>query len=158
MNIESFAGDHHLRLKRPPKEYEPGPHPDSPYIPGRRGWITENAGSMKLFVQTKRVGDTLRHGEKLGMQPQGRGDYELMLRFDPADPEQVNFAIQAVKAYRKRSVGVTPEMLAHLEAARAVRRMPFPARNFYQEGRLGTACVVTLGTCGQSSAVIGACE
>lgn len=155
MNIETFASNHHVRLKRPPKEYEPGPHPDSPYVPGRRGWITENADSMKLFVQTKRVGDTLRQAAKLGMEPQGRGDQELMLRFKPGDPEQAKFALQIVKAYRKRSVAVTPEMLARLEAARAVRRMPFPARNLYQEGGLGAPCLVTLGT-GQSSAVMGA--
>ena len=92
---------------------------------------------------------------KLGMQPQGRGDQELMLRFDPADPEQAKFALQTVKAYRKRSVVVTPEMLARLEAARAVRRMPFPARNFYQEGGLESPCPVTLGT-GQPSTAMAA--
>jgi hypothetical protein len=155
MNIETFASDHHLRLKGAPKGYEPGPHPDRPYIPGRRGWITENAGSMKLFVQTKRVGDTLRQAAKLGMQPQGRGDHELMLWFDASDSEQANFALQTIKAYRKRSVVVTPEMLARLEAARAVRRMPFPARNFYQEGGLESPCPVTLGT-GQPSTAMAA--
>lgn len=155
MNIENFASDHHLRLKRPPKEYEPGPHPDYPYIPGRRGWITESAGRMKLFVQTRRVGDTLRQAAKLGIQPQGRGDHELMLWFDPSDPEQAKFALQTVKAYRKRSVVVTPEMLARLEATRAMRRMPFPARNFYQEGGLETPCPVTLGT-GQPSTAMAA--
>ena len=155
MNIETFASNHHLRLKRPPKEYEPGPHPDRPHIPGRRGWITESAGSMKLFVQTKRVGDTLRQAAKLGMQPQGRGDQELMLRFTPGDPEQAKFALQIVKAYRKRSVAVTPEMLARLEAARAMRRMPFPARNFYQEGGLETPSPVTPGT-GQPSTAMAA--
>ncbi len=155
MDIETFASNHHLRLKGAPKGYEPGPHPDRPHIPGRRGWITESAGSMKLFVQTRRVGDTLRQAAKLGMQPQGRGDQELMLRFDPTDPEQAKFALQTVKAYRKRSVVVTPEMLARLEAARAVRRMPFPVGNLYQEGGLGAPCLVTLGT-GQSSAVMGA--
>jgi hypothetical protein len=89
---------------------------------------------MKLFVRTNRVGDTLRQAAKLGMEPQGRGDYELMLWFDPSDPEQADFAIQTVKAYRKRSVVVTSEMLARLEAARESRRMPFPAQKFYQEG------------------------
>ena len=142
MNIECFARDHHLRLKRPPKAYEPGPHPDGRHIPGRRGWITESASSMKLFVRTNRVGDTLRQAEKLGMEPQGRGNHELMLWFDPSDPEQANFAIQTVKAYRKRSVVVTPEILARLEAA---RRMPFPAQKFYQEGGLGDPSLVTLG-------------
>jgi hypothetical protein len=34
----------------------------------------------------------------------------------------------------RRSVAVTPEMLARLEAARASRGMPFPAQEFYQEG------------------------
>lgn len=150
MNIESFARDHHLRLKLPPKGYEPVSHPDRPYIPERRGWITEDAGSMKLFVQTKRVGDTLRQANKMGMEPQGRGDHELMLRFDPADPEQANFALQTVKAYRKRSVVVTPEMLARLEAVRAARTMPIPARKFYQEGGVGAPCLVTLGN-GQPS-------
>jgi hypothetical protein len=145
MDIETFASNHHLRLKGAPKGYEPGPHPDRPHIPGRRGWITESAGSMKLFVQTRRVGDTPRQGAKLGMEPQGRGDQELMLRFDPTDPEQAKFGLQTVKAYRKRSVVVTPEMLARLEAARAVRRMPVPARNFYQEGGLETPCPVILG-------------
>jgi len=153
MDIETFASDYHLRLKRPSKEYELGPHPDRPYIPGRRGWITENAGSMKLFVQTKRVVDTLRQAAKLGMTPQGRGDDELMLWFDPADPEQAKFAIQAVRAYRKRSVVVTPELLARLEAARASRGMPFPAEKFYEEGGVGDPCLVTLGN-GQSSAAM----
>ena len=155
MDIETFASNHHLRLKGAPKGYEPGPHPDRPNIPGRRGWITESAGSMKLFVQTRRVGDTLRHAAKLGMQPQGRGDHALMLWFNPGDPEQAKFALQTIKAYRKRSVAVTPEMLARLEAARAVRRMPFPARNLYQEGGLETPCPVTLGT-GQPSRAMGA--
>jgi len=145
MDIECFAGDHHLRLKRPPKAYEPGPHPDCRHIPGRRGWITESAGSMKLFVRTYRVEDTLRQAEKLGMEPQGRGDHELMLWFDPSDPEQANFAIQTVKAYRKRSVVVTPEIRARLEAARAARTMPFPTQKFYQEGGLGDPYPVTLG-------------
>jgi len=155
MNIETFASNHHLRLKRPPKEYEPGPHPDRPHIPGRRGWITESAGSMKLFVQTKRVGDTLRQAAKLGMQPQGRGDQELMLWFDPANPEQAEFALQTIKAYRKRSVVVTPELLARLEAARASRTMPFPAQKFYEEGGVGAPCLATLGN-GQPSAAMPA--
>jgi len=89
------------------------------------------------------------------MQPQGRGDQELMLRFDPADPEQAKFALQTVKAYRKRSVVVTPEMLARLEAARAVRRMPFPARNLYQEEAVGALCLGTLGN-GQPSTAMAA--
>jgi hypothetical protein len=100
---------------------------------------------MKLFVRTNRVGDTLRQAEKLGMEPQGRGDHELMLWFDPSNPDQANFAIQTVKAYRKRSVVVTPEILARLEAARASRRMPFPAQKFYQEGGLSDPTLVTLG-------------
>jgi hypothetical protein len=145
MNIECFARDHHLRLNQTPKGYKPGPHPDCHNVPGRRGWITESASSMKLFVRTSRVEDTLRQAKKLGMEPQGRGDHELMLWFDPSDPKQANFAIHTVKAYRKRSVVVTPEMLARLEAARASRRMPFPVQKFYQEGVLGDPCLVTLG-------------
>ena len=145
MNIECFARNHHLRLKRPPKGYEPGPHPDCLNIRGRRGWITESGSSMKLFVRTNRVGDTLRQAEKLGMEPQGRGDQELMLWFDPSDPQQAKFAIKIVKAYRKRSVAVTPELLARLEAARASRRMPFPGQKFYQEGGVGDPCLVTPG-------------
>jgi len=86
-NIECFARDHHLRLNRTPKGYKPGPPPDCLNIPGRRGWITGGATSMKLFVKTNRVEDTLRQAEKLGMEPQGRGDHELMLWFDPSDPE-----------------------------------------------------------------------
>ena len=156
MNIETFASDYHLRLKRPPREYEPGPHPDRPYIAGRRGWITESAGSIKLFVQTKRVGDTLQQAAKLGMEPQGRGDYELMLWFDPSDPEQTKFAIQTIKAYRKRRVALTPELLARLEAARASRTMAFPAQKFYQEGGVGDPCLVTLGNGGQPSAAMAA--
>lgn len=145
MNIECFARDHHLRLNRPPKGYKPGPHPDCPHIAGRRGWITESGSSMKLFVRTNRVGDTLRQAEKLGMEPQGRGDQELMLWFDPSDPEQAKSAVDTVKAYRKRSVAVTPELLARLETARASRRMPFPAQKFYQEGGVGDPCLVTPG-------------
>jgi len=34
----------------------------------------------------------------------------------------------------RRSVAVTSEMLARLEAARASRGMPFPGEKFYQEG------------------------
>ena len=145
MNIECFARDHHLRLIRPPKGYQPGPHFDCPHIAGRRGWITAGASSMKLFVRTHRVGDTLRQAEKLGMEPQGRGDQELMLWFDPSDPEQADFAIKTVKPYRKRSVAVTPELLARLEAARSLRRMPFPAQKFYQEGGVGDPSLLTLG-------------
>ena len=66
MNIGTFASNHHLKLKGAPKGYEPGPHPDRPYIPGRRGWITDGTGSMKLFVQTKRVGETLRQAAQAG--------------------------------------------------------------------------------------------
>jgi hypothetical protein len=152
MNIETFASDHHLRLKRPLKGCEPGPHPDRPYVPGRRGWITGSTGSMKFFVQTKRVGDTLQQAERLGMEPQGRGDHELMLRFDPSDHEQARFALQTVKAYRKRSVVVSPAMLVRLEAAREARLMPFPAQKFYQEGGLDNASPVNLGI-GQPAAV-----
>ena len=148
MDIETLASNHRLRLKRPSKEYEPGPHPDRPYIPGRRGWITDGTGSMKLFVKTKRVGETLRQAAKLRMEPQGRGDNELMLWFDPSDPEQTKFAVQTIKAYRKRRVALTPELLARLEAARASRTMAFPAQKFYQEGGLGDPCLVTLGTWG----------
>jgi hypothetical protein len=43
------------------------------------------------------------------------------------------------------SVAVTPEMLARLEAARASRRMAFPAQKFYQEGGVGDPCLVTPG-------------
>jgi hypothetical protein len=107
---------------------------------------------MKLFVQTKRVGDTLRQAAKLGMQPQGRGDQELMLWFDP---EQAEFALQTIKAYRKRSVIVTLELLARLEAARASRTMPFPARKFYEEGGVEAPCLATLGN-GQPSAAMPA--
>ena len=145
MNIECFARDHHLRLNRPPEGYKPGPHPDCTHIAGRRGWITAGASSMKLFVRTKRVGDSLRQAEKLGMEPQGREDQELMLWFDPSDPEQAEFAIQTVKAYRTRSVAVTPELLARLEAARASRGMPFPGEKFYQEGGVGDPSLLTLG-------------
>ena len=110
---------------------------------------------MKLFVRTNRVGDTLQQAEKLGMEPQGRGDHELMLWFDPSDPEQAKFAIQTVKAYRKRSVVVTSEMLVRLEAARASRRMPFPAQKLYQEGGLDGPCLVPLGE-GQPSGAMSA--
>ena len=99
---------------------------------------------MKLFVQTRRVRDTLRRAVKLGTTPQGRGDHELMLWFDPSQREQANFAIQSVKAYRKRRVVVTPEMLARLEAALAARTMPFPAQKFYQEGGLDDPALVAL--------------
>ena len=97
---------------------------------------------MKLFVQTKRVGDSLRQAAKLGMEPQGRGDNELMLRFDPSAPEQTKHAIQTINAYRKRRVARTPEMLARLEAARASRTMAFPAQKFWG---VGDHCLVTLG-------------
>jgi hypothetical protein len=110
---------------------------------------------MKLFVQTKRVGDTLRQAAELGMEPQGWGDHELMLRFDPSDLEQARFAIQTVKAYRKRKVVVTPEMLARLEAARAMRGIPFPSQKFYQERGLGDPCRLTLGS-GQPSTAMAA--
>jgi hypothetical protein len=113
---------------------------------------------MKLFVRTNRVGDTLRQAEKLGMEPQGRGDQELMLWFDPSDPEQAEFAIQTVKAYRKRIVALTPELLARLEAARASRRMPFPGEKFYQEGGVGDPCLVTLGNGGDVGGAMPAWE
>jgi len=113
---------------------------------------------MKLFVRTNRVGDTLRQAEKLGMEPQGRGDQELMLWFDLSDPEQAEFAIQTVKAYRKRIVALTPELLARLEAARASRRMPFPGEKFYQEGGVGDPCLVTLGNGGDVGGAMPAWE
>ena len=64
MNIENFASDHHLRLKRPSKEYEPGPHPDRPYIPGRRGWIpieqiTFHLAGLGVNLEKGPVADTV---------------------------------------------------------------------------------------------------
>jgi hypothetical protein len=79
------------------------------------------------------------------MEPEGRGHHQLMLRFDPSDHEQTRFAIQTVKAYRKRSVVVTPEILAWLKAAREARTVPFLERNLYQEGGLDNPSPVTLG-------------
>jgi len=45
----------------------------------------------------------------------------------------------------RRSVVVTPELLARLEAARASRRMPFPGEKFYQEGGVGDPSLLTMG-------------
>lgn len=103
------------------------PRPDTEHIPGRRGWITNAGVSMSAFVFSKRASALMARAEALGMKRAACGDREIGLYFDPTDPAQADFAIRAIRAWRKRRVRVTPEFLARLKAAREARTVPLVA-------------------------------
>jgi hypothetical protein len=120
MTLKEFAAKHHLRIKQPSKVYQPGPHPDRPYVVGKRGWITEcQDGSMKLFVAIKHVPTAIEELESVGIETQGRGDHELMARFHPAHRRQVEIVLKLIQARRKRQL--TPEQ----KSANAARLAPY---------------------------------
>lgn len=129
MTLETFARDHRLRLKRPSRDYQSGPHSDRPFIPGKRGWImaSDQGNEWSVFLIAKSTGHivtALREGRKLGMTPQGRGDTELKFWFDPGNQKQVGFALKTILGRKKRRVVVTPEMRTRLAAIGFPRRMP----------------------------------
>jgi hypothetical protein len=106
MTLEAFAAIYKLRLASSKKSLkvslapDGSPGPDCEHIPGKRGWIT----SGKVFLAGHRITHWLGEALRLGMTPQGRGDLELMLQFDPTDADQAVWVIKTVEARRKRQV------------------------------------------------------
>jgi hypothetical protein len=106
MTLEAFAAIYRLRLASDRKALKVAlapdgkPRPDSGHIPGRKGWITEG----KVFLAGRRIALWLAEALRLGMTPQGRGDHELVLHFDPTDSDQAAWVIKTVGARKKRQV------------------------------------------------------
>jgi hypothetical protein len=106
MDLQAFAAIYRLRLASDRKALKVAlapdrkPRPDSGHIPGRKGWITEG----KVFLAGHRITHWVAEAFRLGMTPQGRGDLELMLHFDPTDADQAAWVIKTVEARRKRQV------------------------------------------------------
>ena len=107
MDLQAFAEIYTLRLISDRKALvevaaapDGKPRPDSGHIPGRKGWITEG----KVFLAGHRIAYWLAEALRLGMTPQGRGDHELILHFDPADADQAAWVIETVGAKKKRQV------------------------------------------------------
>jgi hypothetical protein len=106
MDLRAFAAIYRLRLASDRKALKVAlapdsePHPDSEHIPGRKGWITEG----KVFLAGHRITHWLAEALRLGMRPQGRGDHELILHFDPVDADQAAWVIETVGARKKRQV------------------------------------------------------
>jgi hypothetical protein len=123
VTIQEFAAQHRFRVKQPPKAHLPGPHPDRPFVPGRRGWLvaSDRGGEWTMFLcgSSWLIPGTLRDGRALGMTAHGRGEDELMMWFDPENAEQVAFAGKTIQAYLKRQF--SPEQ----RAAMAARLTPF---------------------------------
>jgi hypothetical protein len=124
MNQREFADKHGLKCRPGLRHYLPGPHPDRQHVPGKRGWITGDKGHlMKVFACGHRLLKWIREGRRLGMEPQGRGDTEVMMWFDSRDQEQVKFAIKMCGARKRRKVALTPEQRrALVERLRKVPR------------------------------------
>ena len=105
MTLEEFAQTHGLKVVGEMKSAKQSlsldgrPKPDVEHIPAKKGWITTD----KVFLTGQRVAFWLT-ACSLGMMPQGRGDRELMLRFDMNNPEQAAWAIKTVRARHKRRV------------------------------------------------------
>lgn len=113
MTIKQFAEKHKLHLKRDAD--------GDMTIPGRRGkgsHIYEHGanhfGAMCLF-DSARIWNRLRdEGKAKGLVVHQDGDREGCLLFNPGDESQGRFAIEAIKAKRKRKMA--PPSEAQLEA------------------------------------------
>ena len=125
MDIKTFAETYHLKVHGLSRSPRPGCQPDRPYVPGKRGWITEaQGGLLKAFVTGRRIGHILEQARRLGIANQGRGDSELMLWFDPDDRQQARLTLRTIKARKRRTVPVTPELRDRLARMREARRIP----------------------------------
>jgi hypothetical protein len=72
-----------------------------------------------VFLTGHRIANWLAEALRLGMTPQGRGDHELVLHFDPADADQAAWLIKTVGAGKKRQVS---EAQREASAARMAAR------------------------------------
>jgi hypothetical protein len=119
MDLQAFAAIYKLRLFSDKKALKPSltpdgtPRPDSEHIPGRKGWITTG----KVFLFGHRITHWLVEARRLGMTPQGRGDLELALYFDPTDSEQAAWVIKTVGERKKRQVSEEQRAVASTRMA-----------------------------------------
>ena len=129
--LKKLAVQYRLKLRQSTRHLSPGPQPDTPRIPGKRGWIRAlDSGDVKLVFTGSthsrfRLNRLLREARATGMVLQGRGDCEVMSTFDPENAAQVKLALWAIQARRRRSVKVTEEMRERLRATVFPRRRPF---------------------------------
>jgi hypothetical protein len=113
MNLQEFAIAYRLRK---PREDECG----DMNIIGKRGDIYENGDGLLLatilHARTTHYWNRYREeAKRRGLAITQNGDREGTFRFDPAIPEQAAFAIEAVRAPRKKQL--SPEHREKLAAA-----------------------------------------
>jgi hypothetical protein len=80
---------------------------------------------MRVFIQSKQVTSLRAEAVAIGMAVAARGDHELALFFDAIDERQVQFALRACRARRKRQVHLSEaqreELRERVAMARAAR-------------------------------------